>query len=379
MSTDKFQFLLGRIYDAALNPAEWENVLKLLSELLNAEQAYMRIINRHQNDVELTYYHNKDPAWSSAYNDYYILKDPWLNKILSSDKSIINCTHYYLGNKEYESLEFHSDFVAPQNSHFGLGGKINIDDTTTGFISFNRDRNKQGFEHEHLENLKILEPHVKRSLLINKKIQYCEIKSNILKDTLEQINIPLLLVNRFGKIVYLSTLAEQLLSKNSGVSVKNQCILISSYNDNMKLQKLIHHATNTGNGLSQQGGALKYNSFGSQSTLSIFVNPVTSDNLAMESHYGNLALILLHTNTQETTISAELLRDLYNLTPAEARLTLYLYQGYSLDEIAETISRSKNTLRSQLRSTFNKIGVSKQSELIRLIGAGPAGIIKLKV
>lgn len=379
MHDDEFHHILNCIYDAALDPTEWENVLSLLSQFLNAEQSYMRILNTPKNDVKLTYYHNKDPSWGQAYKDYYIHKDPWLNKILSADKSIISCTHHYLSDKEYESLEFHQDFVAPQNNHYGLGGKINIDNATTGFISFNRDRSKQGFENKHLENLKILAPHIKRSLLINKRIHYCEIKSNILKDSLDQINGPLLLVDKHGKIAYLSSLAEQLLTKNIGISVKKQCIFISSYDDNLKLQKLIHQATNINGSLSRQGGILKCNNPGTHTTLSIFVTPVGAGNLTAETPYDNMALLLLHTNNQETTVSTELLRNLYNLTPAEAKLSLYLYQGYSLDEIAGMASRSKNTLRSQLRSIFNKMGISKQSELIRIISSGPAGIIKLSV
>ena len=43
----------------------------------------------------------------------------------------------------------------------------------------------------------------------------------------------------------------------------------------------------------------------------------------------------------------------------------------SIEAIAKTSNHSPHTIRSQLKSTFKKTGVSRQSELIKLLLTGP--------
>ncbi|RDJ05047.1 helix-turn-helix transcriptional regulator [Rhizobium grahamii] len=57
----------------------------------------------------------------------------------------------------------------------------------------------------------------------------------------------------------------------------------------------------------------------------------------------------------------------FNLTPAEARLTGSLLEGKSLKEAAEGFGVAEGTTRQQLKSIFHKVGVSRQSELIRML------------
>ena len=69
---------------------------------------------------------------------------------------------------------------------------------------------------------------------------------------------------------------------------------------------------------------------------------------------------------QPPTVIATLARD-YGLTPAEARLAIALSNGQSLRDIADQHALSKETVRTQLRTVFDKTGVHRQSELVRLV------------
>ena len=70
---------------------------------------------------------------------------------------------------------------------------------------------------------------------------------------------------------------------------------------------------------------------------------------------------------QELNTSAEALRKVFDLTPAEARLSLLLADGNSLDQASKQLNISTNTGRAHLRSIFAKTGVTQQTQLVRLI------------
>lgn len=59
--------------------------------------------------------------------------------------------------------------------------------------------------------------------------------------------------------------------------------------------------------------------------------------------------------------------DLFQMTPAEARLACLLADGASLDECAIQLGVSRNTARSQLQAVFAKTNTRRQGDLVRLL------------
>ncbi|MGH6998719.1 MAG: LuxR C-terminal-related transcriptional regulator, partial [Phenylobacterium sp.] len=61
------------------------------------------------------------------------------------------------------------------------------------------------------------------------------------------------------------------------------------------------------------------------------------------------------------------LSESFGLTPAEVRLARKLRDGRSLQDAADELSVSVNTVRNQLRAIFDKMGLKRQSDLIRAL------------
>lgn len=72
------------------------------------------------------------------------------------------------------------------------------------------------------------------------------------------------------------------------------------------------------------------------------------------------------------------LRESFGLTAAEARLARKLRDGRSLQEAADELKVSINTLRNQLRAIFDKMGLKRQSDLVRALTelSSVAGVIE---
>ena len=373
ISCDQLQQMISNIYDAALEPEKWESTLEKIAILVKAEQAYMRIIDTRTNDIQHTYCYNKDSYWVDSYKEHYVHVDPWLNTILKTKDNFIACTHQHLSDREYEKMEFYNDFVAPQGTHYGLGGKIHIRENITNYLAINRQKKRQAFDDEQLEILQSLVPHIQKAMLLNDKTRLIELKQNLLSDALNQINNPLLLVNKTGSILFINSLAEQMIEQQLGIDIKDNQITFQSRAVNTKLKKLIYQATDK-NVFAKQGGILNYTHPHCQSGLSIQVNPVNPDIASIDTQSNDHALLILSDNKQQQSSSVETISSLYKFTPAEIRLAVELCQGLTLNEIANKFSLSKNTLRTQLRGCFNKTGVSRQTDLILLINESPAEI-----
>ena len=78
-------------------------------------------------------------------------------------------------------------------------------------------------------------------------------------------------------------------------------------------------------------------------------------------------LLLLAEPANASVPHADLLRLLFDLTPAEARLTRHLLEGRTPAEAAAHLRITNATTRVHLRRIFAKTGVRRQAELVRLL------------
>jgi DNA-binding CsgD family transcriptional regulator len=67
---------------------------------------------------------------------------------------------------------------------------------------------------------------------------------------------------------------------------------------------------------------------------------------------------------------------MFDLSRAEARLVKLLLDGHRLEDAAHLLGVSHNTVKTQLRSAFDKLGCSRQSDLVRLISSSLPHFVK---
>ena len=78
-------------------------------------------------------------------------------------------------------------------------------------------------------------------------------------------------------------------------------------------------------------------------------------------------LLLLAEPANASVPGADLLRLLFDLTPAEARLTRHLLEGRTPSEAAAMLGIAEGTARTHLRRIFAKTGVARQADVVRLL------------
>ena len=95
--------------------------------------------------------------------------------------------------------------------------------------------------------------------------------------------------------------------------------------------------------------------------------PGVTDAAAIELADDDQAYALIFPAVEETGQLWSSIRESFGLTPAEVRLARKLRDGRSLKEAADELEVSVNTLRNQLRAIFEKMGLKRQSDLIRAL------------
>jgi DNA-binding CsgD family transcriptional regulator len=86
------------------------------------------------------------------------------------------------------------------------------------------------------------------------------------------------------------------------------------------------------------------------------------------------AMLILTPVTRPEAPSVELIRSLFDLTPAEARVARGLAAGQTVKVMAADSGTSTNTVRTQVNAVLTKTGYSRQSDVVALLnGLRPPG------
>src|SRR5262249_3847320 len=89
--------------------------------------------------------------------------------------------------------------------------------------------------------------------------------------------------------------------------------------------------------------------------------------LTMGEGGATRAIVFVRERAAPVAVSPERVRAAFGLTPAEARVACDLLEGQSLSDISDARGIGRETLRTQLRNVFDKTGVRRQADLVKVL------------
>jgi DNA-binding CsgD family transcriptional regulator len=179
-----------------------------------------------------------------------------------------------------------------------------------------------------------------------------------------------LVVNEMRAIVYRNPAAERLLALGEGLVDREGYVDCLTAQGSRDLAAAIRSlglggAKLEGHGVDRTVVRLPVKGGGpGQLVLAIAVRPEST-----MGAFGDTpcAVLIVHPLDAASSLDPFVIGFAFNLTPAEAHVAAAVAEGRSPEQVARERGVSLTTVRAQLRSAFEKIGVSRQSELVRVL------------
>jgi DNA-binding CsgD family transcriptional regulator len=160
-----------------------------------------------------------------------------------------------------------------------------------------------------------------------------------------------------GKIIWKSEGADGALEEDLDLVVRAGCLRIRSRSADQKLQSAIRWASSADTRLMALRGSIPIVMDAGEG-LPTKLWWLIADSGMMLFSFGNR-----HLTEDRLAIAASV----FGLSPAQLRVATKIVEGVSLVEIAESTRVSVNTVRTQLRRMFEKVGVHSQPALVRVL------------
>jgi DNA-binding CsgD family transcriptional regulator len=365
---DKLSGLLKSLYDAAGDPRQWPEFLRLLARTTHGSGAAITLHNPRQMEHAVLLHSGYDAAAVSLYERHYASRDVWLQRVYPTSYSgWLGISEDVCPTGEFLRTEIYGDFFRQVDIAHAMWATINHPrDGRTNFLGIYRHRRQGQFSPRDLELVQFLMPHMRRAFRLHFQFAELKRKNADLQAAFDQIETGIVLLGAAGKVLVMNRAASQLLSENDGISLRGDTLHAQNVRESGQLQSMIAkaQATSTGKGLSP--GGMTMISRKARPPLNVAVAPLRDAGL-QDGFEPASAIVYIYDPVSRVRPAHEILCTAFRLTPAECRVALLLGDGKSTREISQVLGVTANTLKSQLASIYRKTGISRQSQLVRLL------------
>ena len=182
--------------------------------------------------------------------------------------------------------------------------------------------------------------------------------------TLNLLATPMLVLNGDMRPLLANASASQLLAGGDGLSLVDDVVQLWQQSEMGHFRALVDAALGRGEKPARDTGIMTVSRPSGRQPLALLVTAMRSSDASEESP---MAVVFLRDPEHRWEVPAQVLQELYDLTPAESRVAIELVNGSSPKEVARTFNVSVNTVRNQIKQTYRKTGTSRQAQLVALM------------
>lgn len=369
--TDQLLFseLINDIYEAAYQPSLWPRVTEKIARITDSRSGAILIRDNMIEEASGFY-----PAGlpSEAVEDYARFGHldpafPIMQKVPVG--AAINA--HGSERHELESPKYYENIRKKYDIGYVCGANIIVDDVQHVGLGLQRSATDTEYSQKTLELVTAIIPHLQRGMKIHREFIRLRVETTAMGAGLDNLMVGLVLFDQLGTPVYINSMAESILNEHPAIDLINGRIVPERNEDARQLHHLIHSCLDPASTEQERGGVLGLRHDQRKYPLALMVQPVATSQLANVID-GELAYAALYISDPERPlpIDAETIASLYQLSRCESNIAIMLANGMGVEAIAESQNRSVHTVRSHLKSVFQKTGTASQAALVRLLLSG---------
>jgi DNA-binding CsgD family transcriptional regulator len=350
--------LIEDIYDAALEPARWNDVVIGINEFVGSQACGLISKDRQTRFGETHYYCGVDPHYIGLYAESYSRFDPLT--VLPPSGKVVGIPDL-LAYDDYRRGPFYQEWLRPQ----GCIDVANVVLDQPGpdcadLLTFLPGRRMA--DQTMRRRIAAVAPHARRARLINKTIDTKQSEAATFADTLNGLGAGVFLLDAGRRIVHANAAGYDLLSGGDFLGTSAGQLVARNAQANLALREAF---SGDGGALGTKGIAIPLQTHDGERYV-VHVLPLNSAaRSSIAVTYKAVAAVFVRKVALDSP-SGDLIARAFELTPTELRVLLAIIEVGGVPETAATLGIAPTTVKTHLHRVFAKTGVSRQADLVKL-------------
>lgn len=378
--------LIARVYGSVLEPESFLPTLSDINRHLDCDGVHVVGWDRRANQMIVSMLvgdHLRSVEERYRSSPHYQRIDPRTALTLAKTPGVAVACHDFFDDAYVAKSEFYQDLLIPGGARYVLGGNIFHDDHRDIVIAFNHLVGRPQFSTRQRRIAERILPHLHQWTMMMQQASSLRMALGTGFHALEQLTQGVVALDGKLRVLYANPVAQRVL----GAGLMRPGLGLTS----------THPFGRDGGDLLREANASRQSkTFFAQRKQAVASLVVTAFAVPPESSVDGHNLpaglqglggseiattgeslfhavrrpslvVLIRSTEQASPIGEAQLREIFGLTPSEARLAVALCDGHEPKSFAEQHQVSINTVRTQVRALLHKTGARSLRELVRLL------------
>ncbi len=367
-SDQQLSRLIGDIYDASLDPAQWSAALRKSRAFVGGASAALYSKNAVRKTGRM-YFQEGDISreFRQLYIERYAKLDPFSTSHFFAEIEQPIATADVMPYEEFLATRFYKEWVRPQ----GLVDNVTaaLDKSSTSAVLFTIFRHERDglVDDDTRDRMRLIIPHIRRAVLIGQAIRLQTAEAATFADTLDGISAGMLLVDARGGIVHANASGHAMLAEGSVLRAAGGKLAANNADAEGSLYDVILAAGSGDAAVGIKGIAVPLQTSEGERYVA-HVLPLTSGaRRRAGTSYAAVAALFVHKAALDKPAPPEAIAKTFQLTPSELRVLLGIVEVGGAPEVAEALGIAETTVKFHLKHLYEKTGAGRQADLVKLV------------
>jgi len=375
MDAEGFSALVADIYDAALDPPSWREVLREICGFVRGGPSASLFWQDAVKRTGKTYYvWGGDPRFNRLYWDKYVALNPFTAAAGHFPVGEVYSAADILPLPQFLETPFYKEWMTPQGWGDVLSANLDKSATSRAVFSVARHARDGLVDDDMRRRMRLLVPHVRRSAMIGKLINLNKVEAAALADTLDGLQAGMFLVDSAGKLVHANLAGRAMLDEGNVLHANGKLVAFDAQGDDA-LREILLAAGHGDAALAEKRISVRLVARDGAEYVTHVLPLTTGARRRAGQSYAAVAAIFVQRVGHDASPALGMLVQQFGLTAAEVRVLIAIMDHGGVAAVAAALKLSPATVRTHLRHVFEKTGVRRQADLVKLMTSYPTPIL----
>src|SRR5215813_4308963 len=364
-----FSHAVECIYDCALDPARWPQAIREVCAATRCMAGVIGVTDLITGAARLQQHWGYGPGWLERMVQY----GPEIAEIWSNipdlhtrplDEPVVMARE--LDREVVQRNRYYNEWVRPQGIIDAIGLAVLRQRDRIGEFSLSRHESEGIVTERDIAVLRLLAPHIRRAVAISDVLDMQAMTIGTFEASLDLIGTGVVLVDADAAIIHANRAARTMLAAGSPIRSERGALRTDLTETSAALRAAIAKAAGEEAAIGSAGIGVPAPQAEGEPALIHVLPLMRGDVRARIAPRASAALFITPAAAGVGPPPAAALAALFDLSVAEVRTLERLLTGDSPAEAADTLGIAVTTVRTHLAHIFDKTGVSRQADLIRL-------------
>jgi DNA-binding CsgD family transcriptional regulator len=369
--------LIEHAYEAVLEPSRWSHVLRGLAALVDGERPLLFGHDLQQRAGAISVALDYDNRSVRDYGEYYARRNLWLEGAGGRGllkNGVVRVSHEMCSHAELIRSEYYNGFLKPLGIAQGLGATIWRDRTASYNLTVMGGKGRRPFGAREVRLVQHLMPHLQRAMRMHRYVSHLALQERAQAEALDRMPAGLILVDVRHRVVFSNRAARAIVDAADGLRVNDGRLRTDRPVETKQLHELVAGAAAArATGSPAGGGVMTVSRRSLGPPLSVLVTSLAIGQDFLIADPPVAAVFVFNHDAPGESAESILVR-LHGLSRAEARVVGRLLTGDTVERAADRLTISIHTARTHLKRALAKTGTNRQTDLLRRVLTGPAGL-----